>query len=250
MDHLRPLAPAAHQPGDFRFRRQRAIRRQLLRGATYLPGAAVLGHTRCLHVLGLAVGDCGDADHPAAGLHHHQGIRRNRIHRRGVDDRGLGCVRRGVLHYRSATQDQTHLRRQLVLRCIHRGHRHAARGQSPVDSSRLVQVLSGVFRGHRRHGAMVVRAQRRGLFPDHRFPGDDVLLRAETGGPAGVFLSPVDCALLGADHPVHLGRPAPLALHRAAGLGAVAGHGHVADPAGAELGRNDQRHDDPVRCLA
>ncbi len=35
-----------------------------------------------------------------------------------------------------------------------------------------------------------------------------------------------------------------------AGLGAVTGHGHVADPAGTELGRDDQRHDDPFGRLA
>ncbi len=65
-----------------------------------------------------------------------------------------------------------------------------------------------------------------------------------------LFLSPVDRALLGPDHPLHLGRPAPLALHRAAGLGPVAGHGDVTDPAGAKLGRHDQRHDDALRGLA
>ena len=66
----------------------------------------------------------------------------------------------------------------------------------------------------------------------------------------GLLLPAVHRPLLGADHPVHLGRPAPPALHRAAGLGAVAGHGDVADPPGAELGRHDQRHDDPLRGLA
>ncbi|MNV48063.1 hypothetical protein D3C71_1399520 [compost metagenome] len=250
VDHLWPLAAVAHQPGDFRIRRQCAVRRQLLRGATYLSGAAVLGLAGRVHLLGLAVSHRDHADQPAAGLHHHQGIRRDRVHRRGVDDCGLGRLRHRVLHHCGAAPDQAHLRRQLVLRRVHRGDRHAARGQSPVDPGGLVQVLPGVFRGHRRHGAVVVRAQRRGLFPHHRVPRDDVLLRAETGGSAGVFLSPVDCALLGADHPVHLGRPAPLALHRAAGLGAVAGHGHVADPAGAELGRDDQRHDDSLRRVA
>ncbi len=61
---------------------------------------------------------------------------------------------------------------------------------------------------------------------------------------------PVHRALLGADHPVHLGRSAPPALHRPAGLGPVPRHGDVRDPPGAELGWHDQRHDDPVRRLA
>ncbi len=49
---------------------------------------------------------------------------------------------------------------------------------------------------------------------------------------------------------IHRFVSAPPALHRAAGLGAVAGHGDVADPPGTELGRHDQRHDDPLRGLA
>ncbi len=49
---------------------------------------------------------------------------------------------------------------------------------------------------------------------------------------------------------VHLGRSAPPALHRTAGLGPIAGHGHVDHPAGTKLGRHDQRHDDPVGRLA
>ena len=66
----------------------------------------------------------------------------------------------------------------------------------------------------------------------------------------GLLLPPVHRPLLGADHPVHLGRPAPPALHRAAGLGAEPGHGDVDHPPGAQLGRHDQRHDDPLRRLA
>ena len=63
-------------------------------------------------------------------------------------------------------------------------------------------------------------------------------------------LSLVDRALLGIDRSVYLGRPAPLALHRAAGLGAESRHGDVADFARAKLGRHDQRHDDAVRRVA
>ena len=43
--------------------------------------------------------------------------------------------------------------------------------------------------------------------------------------------------------------PAPPALHGAARLDAVARHGVLADPAGAVLGRHDQRHHDAVGCL-
>jgi cytochrome c oxidase cbb3-type subunit I len=44
--------------------------------------------------------------------------------------------------------------------------------------------------------------------------------------------------------------PPPPALHRAARLGPERGHGVLAGAAGAELGRHDQRHHDPVGCVA
>ena len=44
--------------------------------------------------------------------------------------------------------------------------------------------------------------------------------------------------------------PHHLALHLAPGLGADTRHGVLADPAGALLGRNDQRHHDALRCMA
>src|SRR5690606_36371074 len=77
----------------------------------------------------------------------------------------------------------------------------------------------------------------------------DVLLRAEAGGAADLLLSAVHRALLVGDRALHLGRSASPALHRAAGLGADPGHGHVHHSAGAQLGRHDQRHDDAVRGL-
>jgi cytochrome c oxidase cbb3-type subunit 1 len=54
---LRPPAPAAHQRGDLRLRRLRAVRHQLPRRAAHLPGAAVPAQARDVHVLGLAGGD-------------------------------------------------------------------------------------------------------------------------------------------------------------------------------------------------
>ncbi len=45
-----------------------------------------------------------------------------------------------------------------------------------------------------------------GFFP--RLPRHDVLLRTQSGRASDLLLPPVHRALLGADHPVHLGRPA------------------------------------------
>ncbi len=65
--------------------------------------------------------------------------------------------------------------------------------------------------------------------------------------PADLFLPAVDRAFLVADLPLHLGGPAPSALHRAARLGADARHGVLDHAVDAVLGRHDQRPDDAVR---
>ena len=69
------------------------------------------------------------------------------------------------------------------------------------------------------------------------------------GEPAGLFLPAVDHPLLGADLPLHLGRPASPALHRAAGLGADARHDVLHHAVDAVMGRHDQRHHDAVGRL-
>ena len=81
------------------------------------------------------------------------------------------------------------------------------------------------------------------------FLGDDVLLHPEGGQPAGVLLPAVDRPLLVADLPLHLGRPAPPALHRAARLGAVARHGVLGDADRAVVGRHGERPADAARRL-
>ena len=56
---LRAAAPAAHQRGDLRLRRLRALRHQLPRGAAHLPDAAVPAGAGQVHLLRLAAGDPG-----------------------------------------------------------------------------------------------------------------------------------------------------------------------------------------------
>ena len=85
-----------------------------------------------------------------------------------------------------------------------------------------VQELLDLCRRAGCAGAMVVRAQRRRVLPHHAVPGPDVLFPAESGESAGVLLSPLDHSFLGADLHLHLGGAASSALHRAAGLGAIA----------------------------
>ena len=75
---------------------------------------------------------------------------------------------------------------------------HRQQPEIPVSWFKSYSIYSG---RDRCDGAVVVRPQRRGLLPDHRLPRHDVLLRAEASRASGVFLSPVDRPLLGADHP-------------------------------------------------
>ena len=88
-----------------------------------------------------------------------------------------------------------------------------------------------------------------GFFLTAGFLGDHVLLHPQARRAAGLFLPAVDHPFLGADLPLHLGRPASSALHRAAGLGADARHDLLDHAVDAVLGRHDQRPDDAVGRL-
>src|SRR3546814_8854522 len=71
------------------------------------------------------------------------------------------------------------------------------RSQQPGHAVQPVEVLPGLQRRGRRDGAVVVRPQRGGVPADRRLPGDDVLLRAQAGAAADLFVPAVDRALLG-----------------------------------------------------
>ena len=147
-------------------------------------------------------------------------------------------------------QGPPHLRRQLVLRRLHPDGGAAAHRQQRRHAGHLLEVLFRLRRGAGRDGAVVVRAQRGRLLPHRGVPRDDVLLHPEAGRAPDLLLPPVGGALLGADLHLHVGGPAPPALHGAARLGAVARHGVLADPARALLGRDDQRHHDALGRVA
>ena len=111
------------------------------------------------------------------------------------------------------------------------------------------QELFGLRRCSGRADPVVVRPQRRRILPDGRFSRHDVLLHPQTGQPAGILLQAVDHSLLGADLPLHLGRPAPPALYGTARLGADARHGVFDHALDALMGWYDQRPDDAVGRL-
>ena len=127
-------------------------------------------------------------------------------------------------------------------------HRHGAHGGGAAHRqlawkcpASAVQELLDLCRRAGRAGAMVVRPQRRRVLPHHAVPRPDVLLPAQGGEPPGVFLPALDHSFLGADLHLHLGRAASPALHRAAGLGAIARHGVLGDARRAVLGRHVER---------
>jgi cytochrome c oxidase cbb3-type subunit 1 len=80
-----------------------------------------------------------------------------------------------------------HLCGQLVLRRLHHGRGPAAHRQQRGHARRLDEELLRLRRRAGRHGAVVVRPQRRGLLPDRRLPGHDVLLHPQAGRPSGVL---------------------------------------------------------------
>ena len=137
------------------------------------------------------------------------------------DRRRLGRLRDRLLRHHRHPQGAPHLRRQLVLRLVHHRRRAAAHRQRRGDPGRLDEELLGLRRRAGRDGAVVVRPQRGRLLPDRGLPRDDVLLHPEAGRAADLFVPALDRALLGADLHLHVGGPAPPALHRAARLGAV-----------------------------
>ena len=107
----------------------------------------------------------------------------------------------------AAAPDPPHLRRELVLRRLHPRGGPSPRRQQRGDPGRPVEVLPALRGGAGRDGAVVVRSQRGRLLPHRRLPRDHVLLRAEAGGTAGVFVPAVHRALLVAHLHVHVGRP-------------------------------------------
>ena len=191
----------------------------LLRRPAHLAGRALPAQARLVRVLGLAGGDRRRGDLAAARLHARQGIRRARVADRDPDRRRLGRVRDRLLRHDRHAQGAPHLRRQLVLRRVHHRRRAAAHRQRRGDPGRLDEELLGLRRRAGRDGPVVVRPQRGRLLPHRGLPRDDVLLHPEAGRAADLLVPALDRPLLGADLHLHVGGPAPPALHGAARTG-------------------------------
>jgi len=213
---VRPAPPAAHQRGDLRVRGLGAVRDLVLRRAAHLPGAVVLRHARSVHVLGLDRGDRARRDHAADGHDVVEGVRGARVADRPPDHGGVGRLCGRVLRHDRPAPHAAHLRRQLVLRCVHPDHRPAAHRQQSRDPGLAHQVVLDLPGRPGRDGPVVVRPQCGRLLPHRGLPRDHVLLRAEAGRAAHLQLPALGRALLGADLHLHVGGAAPPALHGAA----------------------------------
>ncbi len=146
---VRASAPAAHERGDLRVRRLRAVRDQLLRRAAHFAGAAVLRRPGRIHVLGLATHHRARGGHAAARHDQRQGVRGARVADRHPDRARVGRLRGRVLRDHLQAQGEPHLRRQLVLRRLHPDRGAAAHRQQPGGAGGAVQVVLGLSRAHR-----------------------------------------------------------------------------------------------------
>ena len=166
--------------------------------------------------------------------------------------RRLGRLFRHLHPHPDAPQRAAHLRVQLVLHGLHPGGGAAAHRQQPGGAGllRFGQELLAVLGRAGCDDAVVVWAQRRGVLPHRRVLGHDVLLPAQARRPADLFLSALHHQFLGHHLHVYVGGLAPSAFHRAAALGADAGHGLLGGAAGAVLGLGRQCAADAQRRLA
>ena len=238
---LRPAAPAAHQRGHLRLRRQRDLRGRLLLHAAAPQGAHVERRAEPAALLGVAGHHRRRGHHAAARLQPVEGVRGARVAHRHRHRGHLGRLRRQLLRHARPAARAAPLRRALVLHRDDRDHRGAPHLQQPRGRGGADQELLDLRGRAGRLHAVVVRPQRGRLLPDHAVPRHDVLLPAQGGGAAGVLLPAVDPALLDPRLHLHLGGAAPPPLHRAARVGLDARHALLGDALDAVLGRHDQR---------
>ena len=188
---LRAAAPTAHQCGDLRVRRLRAVRHLVLRRAAHLPRAAVLRRLAAFTFWGW------QAVIVLAAITLPLGITSGKEYAElewPIDILiALVWVAYAVVFFGTIVKRSvSHIYVAnwffgafiITIALLHIVNSAAM----PVIAD---QVVFRLRRRRRRDGAVVVRAQRGGVLPDRRLPRDDVLLRARSR-PAGRS-TPIAC---------------------------------------------------------
>jgi cytochrome c oxidase cbb3-type subunit 1 len=187
------------------------------------------------------------------GYHHRQGVRRARMADRPADRRGVGRLRDRVLrHDRARARCSTSTWPNWFFGAFIIDRRAAAhRQQRWRCRSSLIKSYSAYAGRAGRDDAVVVRPQRGGLLPHRRLPRHDVLLHAQAGRSARStryrlsivhFWALIFTYMWAGPHHLHY-----TALPDwAQSLGMVFSLMLLAP----SLGRHDQRHHDPLGCLA
>ena len=249
--HVRAAAPAAHQRGDLRVRGQRDLRRRLLLDPAPAQGAACVSDLlEQLHFWGW------QAIIVAAAITLPLGITQGKEYAElewPIDIAiAVVWVVFAVNFFGTLARPQraAPLRRDLVLHRHDRHRRDAAHLQQPGRSRSALFKSYSIYAGVQDafmqwwygHNAVA-------FFLTTPFLGLMYYFLPKAAERPVFSLPAVDPALLVAGVHLHLGRPAPPALHRAAGLGVDAGHGVQRHAVDAVLGRHDQRPAHAARRL-
>ena len=247
---LWPLAAAAHQRGDFRLWRLRAVGDLILRRAAHLPCSTFRRQTGRVRLLGLA------GRHPAAAITLPLGITQGKEYAELEWPIDLlitfvwvayavvffGTMAIGAVKH-IYVANWFYAAFIITIAVLHIFNNLAI----PVSAD---QVLRHLLRRRRCDDGMVVWPQRGRIFPTAGFLGMMYYFVPKQAQRPDLLLPSFGSALLGADIRLHVGRPASSALHLAARLGPVDRHGLLGVVAGALVGRHDQRHHDAVRSMA
>ena len=226
---LRPAAPPPHQR-----RHLRLGDRQLLRAVLSTSSSASAG-PRCgaragqVPALALQRHHHRRGGHPAARLHHLQGVPRTGVAGGHHGGGALGGLHGQHLHDHHEAPRGADVHLPLV------HDRHPGRGGGPLPGQRrrgpgvAVQVVLGLCRRQRRQRPVVVRPQRRGHGPDHAAAGAVLLFPPQIHRGADLQPPDGDHRLLEPHLHVPLDRRPPPPLDAGSRLGPDPGHGLLAD---------------------
>ena len=205
---LRAPAPAAHQRGDLRVRRQHDLRRRLLLDAAPAQGAHGVRPAVAASTSGAGRRSsspprsrCRSASRTARSTPSSSGRSTSPSRSSGSSFaiNFFWTLAQAATRSTSTSRSGSTSRRSSRSRCCTSSTTSRSRS-APLKSYSIYARRAGRAR------AVVVRAQRRRVLPDHAVPRHHVLLPAQGGGAAGLLVPALDPPLLVAGLHLHLGR--------------------------------------------